>query len=166
MNRSLTFLILLVLVPALWVSVTLAGRVDDVVELEAASTTSDRHGDIGLYAARVADRTPPTAPPTTTTTEAPRSKRVERQTTPPWRSWTWDDLAQCESGGDWSANTGNGYSGGLQMDAVFWESYGGLEFAPEPWMATREQQVVVAERGLAAQGPGAWPTCSYRIGMR
>jgi hypothetical protein len=80
----------------------------------------------------------------------------------------WDRLqSQCESpGGGWHTNTGNGYYGGVQMDMVFWRNYGGLQFASRPDLASREQQIVVAERGLAVQGWGAWPVCSIRLGLR
>lgn len=77
----------------------------------------------------------------------------------------WQALAQCESGGDWHANTGNGYYGGVQIDLTFWRNYGGLRFAARPDLATRAEQITVAERGLAVQGWGAWPTCSLRIGV-
>jgi hypothetical protein len=78
----------------------------------------------------------------------------------------WDSLAQCEAGGDWAANTGNGYSGGLQFAASTWRAYGGGEFAPMAWQASREQQIEIAERVLASSGWGAWPACSRRLGLR
>lgn len=68
----------------------------------------------------------------------------------------WDRVAQCESTGHWDANTGNGYFGGLQMTLDFWRTYGGDEFAPRPDLATREQQIEVAERGRAARGLEPW----------
>ena len=74
----------------------------------------------------------------------------------------WDRVAQCESGGDWHINTGNGFSGGLQFAPGTWLSHGGGQFAPAAYLATREQQIIVAQRVLAAQGPGAWPVCSRR----
>ncbi len=77
----------------------------------------------------------------------------------------WDRLAQCEAGGNWQINTGNGYYGGLQFNAGTWRAYGGNEFAPLPHQATREQQIAVAERTLAKQGWGAWPACSARLGL-
>ncbi|SQG64247.1 resuscitation-promoting factor A [Corynebacterium renale] len=77
----------------------------------------------------------------------------------------WDRLAQCESGGNWAINTGNGYHGGLQFSASTWRAYGGGEFAPTANLATREQQIAVAERTLAGQGWGAWPACSARLGL-
>lgn len=71
----------------------------------------------------------------------------------------WNQVAQCESGGNWAINTGNGYHGGLQFAAGTWSGHGGGEFAPTADQATREQQIIVAERVLASQGPGAWPSC-------
>src|SRR5699024_4610499 len=78
----------------------------------------------------------------------------------------WDRLAQCESGGDWNINTGNGYHGGLQFSAGTWQAHGGGEFAPTADQASREQQIVVAERTLASQGWGAWPACSSQLGLK
>lgn len=77
----------------------------------------------------------------------------------------WDRLAQCEAGGNWGINTGNGYYGGLQFSAGTWQAYGGGEFAPTANLATREQQIIVGERTLAAQGWGAWPACSASLGL-
>jgi hypothetical protein len=71
----------------------------------------------------------------------------------------WDQVARCESGGNWAINTGNGYQGGLQFSAGTWASHGGGEFAPAAHMATKEEQIAVAERVLATQGKGAWPVC-------
>jgi hypothetical protein len=78
----------------------------------------------------------------------------------------WDDLAQCEAGGNWATNTGNGYSGGLQFAHSTWRSFGGGEFASMAYQASREQQIVVAERVLASQGWGAWPACTRKLGLR
>lgn len=77
----------------------------------------------------------------------------------------WDRLAQCESGGNWAINTGNGYHGGLQFSAGTWAAYGGQEFATYAYQATRAQQIAVAERTLAGQGWGAWPACSASLGL-
>ncbi|MBO1770037.1 LysM peptidoglycan-binding domain-containing protein [Agrococcus sp. TF02-5] len=74
---------------------------------------------------------------------------------------TWDALAQCESGGNWSIDTGNGYYGGLQFSLSTWQAYGGTG---NPADASRAEQIRVAENTLAGQGWGAWPTCSARIG--
>jgi len=78
----------------------------------------------------------------------------------------WDTLAQCESGGNWAINTGNGYQGGLQFSPSTWAAYGGTQFAPTANLATREQQIAIAEKTLAGQGWGAWPACTARMGLR
>jgi hypothetical protein len=77
----------------------------------------------------------------------------------------WDRLAQCESGGNWAINTGNGYHGGLQFAPSTWNAYGGGDYAPTAAEASREQQIAVAERVLAGQGWGAWPSCSSSLGL-
>lgn len=77
-------------------------------------------------------------------------------------SRNWDAIAACESGNNWSINTGNGYQGGLQFARSTWLGYGGGEFAPSAHQATREQQITVAERVLQGQGIGAWPVCGRR----
>ena len=71
----------------------------------------------------------------------------------------WDQVARCESGGNWAINTGNGYQGGLQFTPGTWIAHGGGQYAPAAQLATKEQQIAVAERVLAHQGRGAWPVC-------
>lgn len=71
----------------------------------------------------------------------------------------WDAVAQCESGGNWSINTGNGYYGGLQFSASTWAGYGGTKYAATADQATKAQQIEIAEKVLAGQGKGAWPVC-------
>jgi nucleoid-associated protein YgaU len=71
----------------------------------------------------------------------------------------WDAVAQCESGGNWSINTGNGYYGGLQFSASTWAAYGGTQYASTANQASKAQQIAVAEKVLAGQGKGAWPVC-------
>ncbi len=78
---------------------------------------------------------------------------------------TWEKVAECESGGDWRINTGNGYFGGLQFLQSTWEAYGGTAYAPRADLATKDQQIAVAEAVLAGQGPGAWPVCSAQAGL-
>jgi len=78
---------------------------------------------------------------------------------------TWDAVAQCESTGDWSINTGNGFYGGLQFTSSTWAAYGGTQYAPQANQATKAQQIAVAEKVLASQGPGAWPVCSVQAGL-
>jgi hypothetical protein len=77
----------------------------------------------------------------------------------------WDRLAQCEASGNWAANTGNGYYGGLQFNLGTWQSYGGGEFAAYPHQATREEQILVAERLHAARGFQPWPACRVKLGL-
>ncbi|MGI5374314.1 transglycosylase family protein [Streptomyces sp. CA-251387] len=79
-------------------------------------------------------------------------------------SGVWDRIAQCESGGNWHINTGNGYYGGLQFAASTWRAYGGTAYAPTADQATKAQQIAVATKVQRAQGWGAWPTCSARAG--
>ncbi|MFI9467480.1 transglycosylase family protein [Streptomyces sp. NPDC052492] len=78
---------------------------------------------------------------------------------------TWDRVAECESGGSWSQNTGNGYYGGLQLTQDDWENNGGLEYAPSADQASRGQQIAVAERILAGQGVGKWRACGLLTGL-
>ncbi|MFD4728829.1 transglycosylase family protein [Streptomyces seoulensis] len=76
----------------------------------------------------------------------------------------WDRIAQCESGGNWNINTGNGYYGGLQFSASTWRAYGGGAYAATADRASRSAQIAVASRVQQAQGWGAWPVCSGRAG--
>jgi resuscitation-promoting factor RpfB len=76
----------------------------------------------------------------------------------------WDALSQCEAGGNWAINTGNGYFGGVQFDQNTWERNGGLRYAARADLATREEQIAIAEVTRARQGWGAWPVCSGRVG--
>ncbi|GAB3209758.1 transglycosylase family protein [Nocardia tengchongensis] len=78
---------------------------------------------------------------------------------------TWDALAGCESNGNWAINTGNGYYGGIQFDQGTWERQGGTRYAPRADLATREEQIAIAEVTRARQGWGAWPACTSRLGI-
>ncbi|MCX5377962.1 transglycosylase family protein [Streptomyces sp. NBC_00091] len=78
---------------------------------------------------------------------------------------TWDKVADCESGGTWSANSGSGAYGGLQFTLEQWKNAGGLAYAERPDLASRSQQIAVAERVLESQGPQAWPLCSASAGL-
>ncbi|MGD6752674.1 transglycosylase family protein [Streptomyces sp. BH105] len=71
----------------------------------------------------------------------------------------WDQVAQCESGGNWSTNTGNGFYGGLQFSSSTWSAYGGDQYASTADQASKAQQIAVGEKVLASQGGGAWPNC-------
>ncbi|MFF4426106.1 transglycosylase family protein [Streptomyces sp. NPDC001549] len=83
----------------------------------------------------------------------------------PGGEWPWDCVADCESGGRWAVNTGNGFYGGLQFWQPTWEEYGGLAFAKRADLASRVQQIRVAEEVLGSQGWNAWPVCSKRYGL-
>jgi len=78
---------------------------------------------------------------------------------------TWDSVAQCESTGNWGISTGNGFSGGLQFTPSTWAAYGGTQYAGSADQASKAQQIAVAEKVLASQGPGAWPVCSVKAGL-
>ncbi|HHX86329.1 MAG TPA: DUF348 domain-containing protein [Actinomycetales bacterium] len=82
------------------------------------------------------------------------------------RGGVWDSIAQCESNGNWSINTGNGFSGGLQFHPQTWAGHGGTQYAPSAHLATREQQIAIAEKVQASQGWGAWPACTAKLGLR
>jgi nucleoid-associated protein YgaU len=74
----------------------------------------------------------------------------------------WDKVAKCESGGRWHINTGNGYYGGLQFSSSTWRAYGGKKYASKAHKASKAEQIAIARRVLASQGPGAWPHCSRK----
>uniref|UniRef100_UPI0018FF5519 transglycosylase family protein n=1 Tax=Streptomyces sp. NRRL F-5123 TaxID=1463856 RepID=UPI0018FF5519 len=78
---------------------------------------------------------------------------------------TWDKVAQCESSGNWAANTGNGYYGGLQFSKSTWDEFGGRIYAVYPHQATKEQQIRIGEKVLATQGENAWPDCGHKSGL-
>ncbi|MEH0844221.1 transglycosylase family protein [Micromonospora sp. CPCC 205711] len=79
-------------------------------------------------------------------------------------SVNWDAIAQCESGGNWHINTGNGYYGGLQFSAGTWSGYGGKKYASRADLASRSEQIAIAEKVLDGQGIGAWPVCGKKGG--
>jgi hypothetical protein len=82
------------------------------------------------------------------------------------RTQVWDRLAQCESTSNWSANTGNGFFGGLQFTRSTWLAYGGAVYAPRADLASRSAQIAVAERLRSDRGYQPWPACSRRLGLR
>ena len=125
---------------------------------------------------------PPTEPPPPPTTEAPTTteETAPPETEPdapaeeappdsgggfgdPSSYETWDALAECESGGNWAANTGNGYYGGLQFSASTWRSVGGTGL---PHEHSRETQILMGQRLQARSGWGQWPACSSELGLR
>ncbi|GAA2092614.1 hypothetical protein GCM10009841_01670 [Microlunatus panaciterrae] len=77
----------------------------------------------------------------------------------------WDRVADCESSGNWSINTGNGFYGGLQFSRSTWKAFGGTQYASTANRASKAEQIAVARRTLAAQGPGAWPVCGRKAGL-
>lgn len=82
--------------------------------------------------------------------------------TSPANTSVWDEIAQCESGGNWDTDTGNGYYGGLQFTLSSWQAYGGTG---NPSQASRDEQIAIAQKLQAAQGWSAWPVCSIEIGL-
>ena len=84
---------------------------------------------------------------------------VATETEEPVYDPKWDEVAECESGGDWSINTGNGFYGGLQFTIESWNAVGGDDFASRPDFASRDEQIIAAERLEDVQGMGAWPVC-------
>ena len=98
-----------------------------------------------------------------TSSSSSRRSTATRSAAAPASGSVWDRLAQCESGGNWGINTGNGYSGGLQFAPGTWRAHGGTGSAHN---ASRSEQIRVAERVRASQGWGAWPACSARLGLR
>jgi Transglycosylase-like domain len=146
----------------------------------------DKDDALGLKRITTTTTAPPTttttAPPTTTTTEPPPPPTTEEppaeeppptEEPPPPDSGgglgdpnsyaTWDALAECESGGDWHINTGNGYYGGLQFSLGSWQAVGGTGY---PHEHSRETQITMGQRLYASSGWGAWPACTAELGWR
>lgn len=101
----------------------------------------------------------------TIATPAPSPVAVSTRTVSYSGDSVWDDLARCESSGNWAINTGNGYYGGLQFSHPTWHGYDGGEFAEYPHQATRDEQIIVAERLRAARGYQPWPACRIKLGL-
>jgi hypothetical protein len=115
--------------------------------------------------------TPASAPMEATLQVVPTPVPTPAPPPPPQRVVTydgdtvWDRLAQCESGGNWAINTGNGYYGGLQFNYATWHGYDGGQYAEYPHEATRAEQIIVAERLHAARGFQPWPACRIKLGL-
>ena len=150
---------------------------------------SDKDHLMGIRRITTTTTAPPTttttAPPTTTTTEPPPPPTTEAPPTteeppptepppppPPDNGGglgdpnsyaTWDALAECESGGNWQINTGNGYYGGLQFSLGTWQGVGGTGY---PHEHSRETQITMGQRLYASSGWGAWPACTAQLGWR
>jgi hypothetical protein len=155
--------------PAVEVEPLLAALPDGVTSTLARSSLVDRTGLAGGNASTAAESvatpdadTPTTVPMAATLVTIPTA--APRVVTFNGNS-VWDALATCESSGNWAANTGNGYYGGLQFSVATWRGYGGAEFAAYPHQATREQQIIVAERLRAARGYQPWPACRAKLGL-
>ena len=121
-------------------------------------------GQVPAWMARAAQAAIPAPPPAPAAVSAPQaspSAAAPVSTAAPASSGgaNWSAIAACESGGNWSASTGNGFYGGLQFTEQTWLGYGGGQYASSANQATKAQQIAVAERVLAGQGIGAWPTC-------
>lgn len=121
-------------------------------------------GQVPAWMARAAQAAIPAPPPAPAAVSVPQASppaAAPVSTAAPASSGgaNWSAIAACESGGNWSANTGNGFYGGLQFTEQTWLGYGGGQYASSANQATKAQQVAVAERVLAGQGIGAWPTC-------
>ncbi|MEQ3553262.1 transglycosylase family protein [Pseudonocardia nematodicida] len=82
------------------------------------------------------------------------------------RTSTWDELAHCESTGNWQADTGNGFKGGLQFQPSTWEEFGGLEYASSAELASKHEQIDIAQNVQEGQGWKAWPACTENLGWR
>jgi hypothetical protein len=109
-----------------------------------------------------------TVPPTTTTTEAPSmtvppAPPSSGQLGDPYFDGSWDALAQCESSGNWSINTGNGYYGGIQFSLSTWQGLGGTGL---PSDHPREVQIAMGKKLWESSGWGAWPGCTSKLGWR
>lgn len=126
--------------------------VESPTTIEALEPTTTAVPRLALSAPSAIAATPPTTAPT-----------PQRIVGDPADPATWDELAQCEAGGDWAANTGNGYYGGLQFMLSTWESYGGVGY---PHEASREAQIEIGQRLQAARGWDAWPSCTRELGYR
>jgi hypothetical protein len=131
-----------------------------VVALQAQRAAAQQQA-----ASRAARPAPRPSPPSAPSAPSPGSGGPQTPVTPPPApdGHDWDAVAACESGGNWSINTGNGYYGGLQFSSGTWPAYGGDAYAGRADLATKSEQIAVAEKVLAAQGAGAWPTCGRNL---
>jgi uncharacterized protein YabE (DUF348 family) len=146
------------------------------VTLNMDRTFVDTSGKPGLqdvtYAITYVNGREVTKTPVTTTVIVPARPKTIRKGAKPGTEVppihdgaTWDALAKCESGGNWADNTGNGFYGGIQFDQNTWVRQGGLRYAPRADLATRREQIAIAQVTRARQGWGAWPACTGRLGI-
>lgn len=176
---ALVALVLLVGATGILVSTTpgtsSGNRVDSVaVAAETPTHPVDPAAPIAAFRPRpTTTTTTAPAPPPITAAPKPKPAPVKPKATPAPRAVApavgagrWDQLAYCESGGNWATHTANGFSGGLQFADSTWRSFGGTAYAPMAWQASREAQIAVAEKVLASAGWVAWPACSRKLGWR
>ena len=149
----------------------------ELAQAQLASMTPQERLAFQLYVMTDAERlafqafiSPPPPPPPAPVVVVGEPEYVEvpvAEAPPVANGEIWDALAQCESNGNWHINTGNGYSGGLQFHPGTWNAMGGGQYAPYAYLATREQQIAVAEQVLAAAGGRftPWPGCRAKLGL-
>ncbi len=141
---------------------------ESIVEQAGQAGSATRTVQISYLGTKVQDREVVSR----TVTEQPVNRIVRegskaRPAAPAVSAGPWDALAQCESGGNWAINTGNGYYGGLQFSSGTWQAYGGGQYAPTANLASREQQIAIASKVRDARGGyGDWPHCSSQLGLR
>lgn len=153
---------------------------EELAQAALASATPEERLAFQLYVMTDAERaafaayiSPPPPPPPPAPAPEPEYaveyvEQVPSADAPPVANGeVWDRLAQCEANGNWHINTGNGYSGGLQFHPGTWLASGGGQYAPQAYLATREQQIAVAENVLAAAGGRftPWPGCRAKLGL-
>ncbi|MGW9552693.1 transglycosylase family protein [Citricoccus zhacaiensis] len=152
-----------------WTVTTVDGEETD---REATATETVREPVQRRLAVGTQEPEPAPAPaPSRSTTESSSESSSSASASPASQataptSGAWQALAQCESGGNWSINTGNGYYGGLQFSASSWAGAGGTQYAPLPHQATPAEQIATAEVLRANGGWGHWPACSAQLGLR
>ncbi len=140
-------------------------RTNGVVSARETLSTKVTRAPVDKVVAVGTRERPPPAPAPAPAPAPPPSGGGGGGAEPPPRSTglNWDALAQCESGGNWSINTGNGYYGGLQFDKGTWDAYGGQQYAAYPHQASKSQQIATAENLYADRGDSPWPTCGFHL---
>ncbi len=151
-------------VPELTGAMSVEDVIADIPALSRAEATSEEASEEAPEEAP--EKKAPEEAPEHAHDEAPEDTPTPEAAAAP-SSGVWDDLAACESNGDWSINTGNGYYGGLQFNLDSWDWAGGEQYAAYPNEASRGEQIAVAERLLEIHpaGWGAWPACSRQLGL-
>jgi hypothetical protein len=155
-----------------------APTAEELAQAQLAAMTPQERAAFQIYVMTDAERAafrafvspPPPPAPVVVAQPEPQPEVVDvpaAEAPPVANGEVWDALAQCESNGNWHINTGNGYSGGLQFHPGTWNAMGGGQYAPYAYLATREQQIAVAEQVLAAAGGhfSPWPGCRAKLGL-